>query len=161
MNTDNINKTIALLKRVSQLERTHGRLFDMTVWGENLPVTAEWLEPDNLCGTVGCIAGWACVASGNGLTPFVTEVDPFVPAEEFPRLAAEFLELPEGLAQDLFCPGIGSAVFPGMTDRAAAVMRNGITAEDAIKVLEILRDTGEVRWSEVLPRDPVQDEEDG
>ena len=160
MNTDNINKTIAVLKEVSRLERTHGRLFDMNDWGRDLPITGSWLQASISCNTAGCIAGWACVACDTGLPPFVPDMDPFVPEEDILGLATEYLELPDDLALDLFTPEISEKHFPGIPFTYAEDLYRLITAEDAINVLEILRGTGEVRWKEVLRRGEVLDDED-
>ena len=147
MNTDNINKTISVLKEISRLEDRHGQLFDMTVYGEDLPIAVAWLQLHITCDTVGCIAGWACVASERELESEVTDADPYLYGMEIWHLAVAFLELPEDLAQDLFTPDISNELYVD------------ITAQDAIKVLEILRDTGEVRWEEVLHWDKVLDGE--
>ena len=163
MNIDAINETIEVLEEVIRLEdlRDDGtKFFDMREWGTNLPESAVAMDHEISCNTVGCIAGWASVASGfrcednaKARDLFATSARVRDAAAEFLGLSeamAEFLGLSEAMAGDLFAPGFRGSVLPWAAREEADALFDSITARDSIKVLEILRDTGEIRWGEVL-----------
>jgi len=80
------------------------------------------------CGTVACIAGWIVFAD--------SPID-FAMAHEtlIPTLAREITGLTAEEAADLFLPSLPAGITWG-----------SVTPEQAIVVLEHLRDTGEVDW---------------
>lgn len=118
-NVANINKLIETLRTIKPAR------FNMSAWavdGEEWPVKpADLLANRGPCGTCGCIGGWANAV-------FETE--------RGPELAAAALGLSEDDSEALFYP---RGVSPDIWER--------ITRRQAIRVLEHLRDTGEVDWS--------------
>jgi len=80
------------------------------------------------CGTVACIAGWIVFAD--------SPID-FAMAREalIPSKACDIAGLTEDEAYELFLPSLPFGISWG-----------SVTPEHAVKVLEHLRDTGEVDW---------------
>ena len=126
MNIDNINKTIQRIKDDQSVSFYMGDyiLNDAVIQG-------------NHCGTACCLAGYATLAE------FGTEAN--IPlngrhydgegyVDHFEHAKAYF-GIDENTADALFIPHIGHI--------------NNTNKEDAIKVLEALRDTGEVIWNEI------------
>lgn len=97
---------------IAHLETIKPEQFDM----------AEW------CGTACCIAGHAIALSGK---QWDHSVDDQLPPS---RIAANWLDIDYGTAQQLF--------IPSMMDKSY----DEITLEDALTVLRHYRDTGVVDW---------------
>jgi hypothetical protein len=159
VNVENINKTIARIRANKNFK------FNMADWGDH----DEQVFDNNKhpCGTSACIAGFASLASGS--VPIVKEIFTYwtghdeeksieVDVMKFDEAAdngysgafdvgRNYLGLTEDQADALFIPSrkyIGDTnghIFMGPDFFAA-------TDEDAIRVLEHLRDTGNVDWSQ-------------
>lgn len=140
MNIENIDKTIAMLKKVKIDEKTH---YDQSTYADqgmrdalNKGLSSfESME----CGTTGCIAGWAAASMvENGEVKFdLTAGASFrgvsYYASDIPNLAAHWLDLSYNQRDDLFL-GPHHCGY------------SSVTIDDAVRVLEYLKETGKVDW---------------
>ena len=98
----------------------------MEVWGQAMPPSGNLGEAG--CNTTGCIAGWACVAAG------IQKIDPF----QADYQAMAFLEINDEQHFQLFITDLPDTVY------------SAVTTPDALKVLKIFRDTGQIDWEKAL-----------
>lgn len=128
----NIPNIIRLADVVAELEPAS---FRMGTW-LHTPRPHGWPNPDDpvdtalFCGTVGCLAGWACVALDPKWSVYGYDYRPR------PR-AAQLLGLDEIRAELLFLPVLGTEAFCQYDD---------IMSGEAAATLRHLAATGEVRW---------------
>lgn len=158
VNVENVTKVLELLKAMPNskfqmdtwLDRPDEDQFDEN--GEQKP--DQIFEPDQVihnCGTVGCIGGWASVIMrqekgvklrwlgfSKYFAPNVSDDDPVEFHEEN---VAEWLGISVWTAHRLFYAEGGPR------------MMNEVKKDHAIKVLEHLIKTGEVRWGEEVTGD--------
>lgn len=133
MNTDRIDQVIASIK--GEIEHTKTLGFNMDVFC----YTTNDMEDDMTgrgCGTVACIAGHAFHLS-NTRRKAANTAKKRLPGYEFTDAAADWLELDETRASALFYA------------KGAGKDMSYIKPEEAIAVLENLKATGEVDWSQV------------
>ena len=105
-----------------------------------------WSKSDNSCGSVACIAGHASILMG--------KKDPPESSRDHVVAFAEYLEIPyvdaKNIAYAYYIIDYNDGdYFNGCIKNMAA-----ITAADAIKVLEIYRDTGKVEWIKATEGNP-------
>lgn len=131
MNVENINLVADTIEdHAKRGEGLRGVGFNMSVYG----FTVADCRPDHIddCGTVACIAGWACLIALPGIANLEQfEEDTGEILEDF---AADFLGLDWDKSGALFLPDE-----PAWPD---------ITPMQAVRVLRHLAKTGEVDWSE-------------
>jgi hypothetical protein len=137
LNRDNIDKVIARIRKNKEF------VFNMGSWGrptinkdgqfidDNGDVTTE-----HPCGTAACIAGFCVVVKHNDMIPW----DRHTGVE-----GREFLGLEEDQANRLFLPEFDNEgrYFGGVESNYRPM---NSTADEAIRVLEHLKTTGEVDW---------------
>ncbi len=116
-----------------------GPQFDMGTWFKRL-MGYDYRKDKDICGTAGCIAGWACQRFG-GDVDRVSEID---------VCATELLGLDTETASKLFTP----------YDVGLPVEYDKVTPKTAARVLERLADTGEVKWPKRVRPDDWQEPED-
>jgi hypothetical protein len=129
MNIDNINKLIGVLKATET--------FDMRSYYHDDAAPG--------CGTPACIGGHAQALAGTSTPdhPFQTVVD-----------AQEFLDITPEQGSDLFILGGWGVPNEQKRLKVQNYGLNKVTREQAVRVLELLRDTGRVRWDMALfPKD--------
>lgn len=131
MNLANLNKLINVL--ANAIKTREGIDWDGTKVGFNMVTFCDDGEKDNLdsCRTVACLAGWAEIIQGNA------------PISAGSGSLSYFLDINESEGYRLayaFAPD-DSASGHGPSHMAE------ITPEQALKVLEHLRDTGDVDWT--------------
>lgn len=120
---DNIQKTIDLMRTDNTIR------MNMAHW-----IAQDGRDPndDHWCGTTCCIAGFAIVSKyGKVVNPYGPEPIPLV------ETAREYLGINDEQAEQLFYAPTEAAW--------------KITADSGIKLLEHLRDTGEVDWTIINP----------
>lgn len=124
-----VQKLIDVLKAVDNSEKSQMG-FDMDYWYQDRHVT------NHPCGSACCIGGWAqaCLLKGQ-----ITGPDVYAPPME---ALIKFCELPWTLQSE------DADVLWDLT-MPESIRMNLLTLEMAIRVLEIFRDTGEVKWAEV------------
>lgn len=113
--------------------------FNLGSWFSS-PVKLPTAGAFHKCGTSACIAGWALVLFAPDEPLYMVDV---------PNDAAEILGLTNEQANDLFTPE--RADYAGEDDRPGGVLPDplwlgDVTNEQAVKVLDHLIATGEVRW---------------
>lgn len=128
MNIDNINKTIETIKFNQSLA------FYMGDW---ITSQSDFISEQNECGTACCLAGYAAITE-YGSSDNVPHNDSYeddigtVPYTDYFKLGADYFGIDMKTAVELFAPNGGHI---SETDK-----------EIGIRVLEHLRDTGEVLW---------------
>lgn len=131
-NVENINKLITVLSRTKSKGpiRMGGFIFEAPNKGS-----------ESVCGTVGCLAGWANTMRGFGEDgKFSKDIDDFSDT----NAAAEWYGISPELANDLFYMVGPNVVSMSDFDRLPAETRVNITLE----LLRTLRDTGTASWVE-------------
>lgn len=103
--------------------------FDMDVWFKGRDI--EDLR-EHKCGTAACIGGWAAALFFPALSPY------HVGTQE---IAIE-LDIPYSRARALF--------YPPLPDRNGEPCPYNATAEQAVRVMDHLAETGEVDWSKAF-----------
>lgn len=96
------------------------------------------------CGTVACIAGHAAWLATDA--DEVRDIDLTV----VPDLAKKWLGLDEYTARELFLGGYSRPDSPEFLDYLTLDQLSAVTLDQAIAVLEHLRDTGAVNWPKAL-----------
>jgi hypothetical protein len=139
LNRDNIDKVIARIRKNKEF------VFNMSTWGlatvneegQFIDATGDVVD-EHVCGTAACIAGFCVVVSHNDTIPANTAAS----AE-----GKKYLGLTYWQARRLFMPEYDNdgRYFSGNKD-LCAIQPMDATADQAIRVLEHLRDTGEVDW---------------
>jgi hypothetical protein len=89
-----------------------------------------FIDRNHTCGTAACIGGFAAILAKDGLKNLPRY------AENIDLIAADFLGLDGEQAGSLF--------YPGATENGWQA-----SAENAIEVLEHLKETGEANWSRI------------
>ena len=132
VNVANVNRVIEAIRLGSKARPGMG--FNMNYWQSEPDDYSSIVDKSGRgCGTVACIGGWCNL---------LEEHDTGTPRISSSRKAAEFLGIDDiTAAEDLFYP-----------DFAITTDYDSITADQAIAVLEHLRDTGEVDWARVIDR---------
>lgn len=121
MNIDNLNHLIETLRN-PPAESHMG--FNMRDWF--VPAHEGPSHVDYECNSVACIAGWCA---------YIAKAD--LSESDIPEVAMNWLEITVEQSCELFTP-------------QAVEDYEAVTIEDAIRVIEHLRDTGEVDWSIAL-----------
>tara|TARA_Y100001938_G_C8080980_1_gene429067 strand:- start:1863 stop:2312 length:450 start_codon:yes stop_codon:yes gene_type:complete len=143
MNLENVNIAIAVMERVKE----RGDKVDMSRWQKGHYLEGHYTikqaeEALHTCGTAACLAGWIAVspewkAQGHGITSY----------------GAPYLVLPNGEeALEAYAIAVWLDIPPSEATRLTAVIDasslygkdTGIEAEDVLKVLYRLRDTGSI-----------------
>ena len=144
-----LDRTIAVLRKVKATQELYAELhpgqninmFRMEILGEGLPTSSSDLDQGlqtsmlQYTNSAAGIAGWTRVAAGNISRQ---------PREHTQETAQRYLGLEPKTATQLFnAPEVEN--------------KTSITVDHAIAALEILRDTGQVRWEAVV--EPTEKEE--
>lgn len=128
MNTEHIDSLIMEIKEVTKNPK---KRFAMNTWlRDDLPLA------EGECGTAGCIAGWALVAMGDVNKHRSEYGSGILFTTQTQHEVAKWLGITWGQSQQLFSPPIDDAY--------------NATAEQAIKVLELMRDKGVIDWERIL-----------
>jgi hypothetical protein len=154
VNVENIDKTIARIRQNQNFR------FNMKNWGAMINNEDEMVDQEHFCGTSACIAGFAVLAAEkypikkvtnqNGVVLDMMDIGTTWASEQndiFLRDGAEILGLSLAQANTLFMPfstlvyDEDTKEYPRSPDYFKA------TADQAITVLEYLKETGIVDWS--------------
>ena len=99
--------------------------FNMRVYGSSV---FKWADHTGRgCGTTACIAGWAAIIGGFRSPETIRDRDGFV----ISKFAQDFLDIGSYEESELFEPDVN---------------REEISAEQAVRTLRHLADTGRVEW---------------
>lgn len=127
---------IVNILKVRDLILAHPDNFDMNYFGFNPDTgTVDISNIEHECGTVACIAGWACYAAGDPRA---------VSRGEVMETAADFFGLDLDVARPLFLPGDD-----GNISEAGGARAYSATPQQAATVLNRLAKTGEVNWRDI------------
>ena len=132
-NKDNINAVIAAIKQAGNNPKHPGVGFSMEYHYYSPARPAD--RSDFQCSTVACIAGWTNLASGHRN-----------PGDE--QHAMDFLGIAYDTAQALF--------YPGWVGEVSDVDAYTATPAQAVRVLELLRDTGKADWVSAMKDKAVE-----
>lgn len=131
MNIDRIDQVIASIK--GEIDRTKDAGFNMTHWVSKAGDFADTNDKSNRgCGTVACIAGHAYMLSDKRRTVQTFSINNDRRDIDVAGIAARWLGIDSYIAYHLF--------------HSPRHRRDEITLEQAIKVLEGLKATGQVDW---------------
>jgi hypothetical protein len=141
LNRDNVNTVIARIRKNKEF------VFNMSTWGNpTVDENGKFIDgegeviDEHTCGTAACIAGFCVVVKNDDKIP------PYAAAFD---TGMNFLGLERSQARRLFMPEYDNEGRHFNADSGCYPYE--ATADQGIKVLEHLRDTGEVDWRVAWP----------